>query len=384
MTDYVAANQRFVTCSNQDVVYGLGFAALDVEPVVVQVPDFGDRFWVTAVWDARTDSFANLGAQYGTAPGFYLIVGPDWDGEEPAGITRVIRSSTDLVAYCPRVFLNDTAEDRAAIQPVLNQTMIYPLSHYDGTVKTKDWSSVPSFPAPPIGDDEIRWVDPEKVFAQLPTILETVPPLPGEEGLYETFRTMLRVAEPATLNAIAVSAEQELIAPLFHWRFNGPPAGNGWYSPTNSAQFGFDYATRAAVARSSMFQNTPSESKYVFTETDSDGVDLDGTQSYAITFAPGQTPPVEGFWSVTLYNSHHFYNANPLERYSLGTKNQTLVYEDDGSLVLYAGPEAPVAGRESNWLPASADNFTLLIRGYWPERTMLDTTWTPPTVTRIN
>src|SRR6516162_8116764 len=132
LTDYISPDQRFVTCSNQDVAYGFGFGVLDDEPVVIQVPDFGDRFWVIAGWDARTDSFAQLGKQYGTKPGFYLFVGPHWNGKTPDGISGTFRSSTELGAFCPRVFLDDTDADRQAVQPILNQVMIYPLTQYDG------------------------------------------------------------------------------------------------------------------------------------------------------------------------------------------------------------------------------------------------------------
>src|SRR6516164_3605692 len=140
LTNYISPDETFVTCPNQDVVYGAGYFALDKEPVVFQVPDFGDRFWVYALYDARTDDFSEIGKQYGTKPGFYLIVGPDWKGATPAGINAVVRSSTELAFAAPRIFMDDTAEDRKAIQPVLNQIMFYPLSQFDGKMKTKDWS----------------------------------------------------------------------------------------------------------------------------------------------------------------------------------------------------------------------------------------------------
>jgi hypothetical protein len=113
--DYIAPNQRFIACPNQDVAYGVGFFDLDTQPAVIQVPDFGDRFWVYAAYDQRTDQFGELGQPYGTKPGFYLLAGPNWNGEVPAGITSVVRSSTSLANIVPRVFLNDTDEDRAAI-----------------------------------------------------------------------------------------------------------------------------------------------------------------------------------------------------------------------------------------------------------------------------
>src|SRR5262252_3808484 len=97
LTNYVRPDQRSITCPNQDVVYGSGFFDLDREAAVIQVPDFGDRFRVYALYDGRTDEFAEIGKQYGTKPGFYLIVGASWKGETPAGITVVVRSSTRFV-----------------------------------------------------------------------------------------------------------------------------------------------------------------------------------------------------------------------------------------------------------------------------------------------
>ena len=143
LTDYIKPEQTFVTCPNQDTVYGAGFQKLDTMPVVVQVPDFGDRFFTYQIVDHRTDSFASIGKQYGTKPGFYLLVGPNWKGDVPAGINATFRSSTDLCAIFPRVFQDDTPEDKAAIQSVLNQVMAYPLSEFDGEMKTKDWKSAP-------------------------------------------------------------------------------------------------------------------------------------------------------------------------------------------------------------------------------------------------
>ena len=126
LNNYISPDQTFIACPNQDVVYGAGFSALDKEPTVFQVPDFGKRFWVYALYDQRTDEIAQIGQQYGTKPGFYMIVGPDWKGEAPAGINAVVRSSTGLVFCVPRIFKDDTAEDTKAVQPLINQVVFYP------------------------------------------------------------------------------------------------------------------------------------------------------------------------------------------------------------------------------------------------------------------
>ena len=230
LTNYVSPEQRFVTCTNQDVVYGFGFCDnLDKEPIVFQVPDFGDRFWVFAFYDARTDEFSQIGKQYGTKPGFYMIVGPGWKGDTPAGILAVLRTSTSVVAVAPRVFMDDTEADHAAIQPVISQINFYPLSQFDGQMKTKDWSKLPHFPAPePTGKGETKWVNPETFFDELPAVMKQVPPLPGEEALYDWIDSVLEAAakDPRikqTLTETAAAAEREIIDPFFQWRYNGRP-----------------------------------------------------------------------------------------------------------------------------------------------------------------
>jgi hypothetical protein len=192
LSDYIDPAETFVTCPNQDVVYGLGFFDLDTQPVIAQVPDFGDRFWVYAFYDARTDQFGELGKPYGSEPGFYLLVGPNWQGDVPDGVNDVIRASTSLANAIPRIFQDDTDEDRAAIQEVVDQVMFYPLSEFDGTMKTQDWSEAPTIPGPTSdGGGETKWVVPEKFFDQLPEVLDIVPPQPGEEALYAQIRQLL-------------------------------------------------------------------------------------------------------------------------------------------------------------------------------------------------
>jgi len=285
--------------------------------------------------------------------------------------------------------MNDTVEDREAIQPFLNQVVAYPLTQFDGKMKTKDWKKVPSFPAPATqGDEEVKWVQPEAFFDQLPDVIKNVPPLPGEEALYALIKSVVQSAEndaevKKTLKQTAIQTEKDLIEPLRQWRFNGPPAGNGWYSAQNNSQFGNDYLTRTAIAKSNMYENAPQETKYIFTDTDAQGDQLDGTLLYSITFPKGQVPPVDGFWSLTLYNQNHFFNPNTLHRFSLGTKNKTLQYNANGSLVLYAGAKSPGKDKESNWLPAPKTPFSLYIRAYWGKPEIVNGTWKPPLVEQI-
>jgi hypothetical protein len=389
LTDYIAPGQRFVTCPNQDVVYGLGYFSLDQEPVVLQVPDFGDRFWVYALYDQRTDEFSQIGKPYGSKPGFYLVVGPGWKGDKPAGIQAIVRSPTALASAVPRVFMDDSPEDRAAIQPLVNQIVAYPLTEFDGKMRTRDWSELSSFSVPTEkGGGEKQWVVPEKFFDQLGAVLDAVPPQLGEAAMYQQFRGILDAAakDPAIKKALvdtAVQTEREVIDPFLQWKYNGRDAGNGWNRSFNNARFGTDYYGRTGTAKSNMFENAPNETQYFFTDEDSSGAPLDGNSTYEITFAPGQEPPVTGFWSLTLYDDKHFFHPNDLKRYSLGTKNTSLEHNGDGSLTLFAGARSPGPGKEVNWLPAPRGQFSLFIRAYSGTQPILDGSWKPPVVRKV-
>jgi hypothetical protein len=379
-----------VTYPNQDTVYGAGFMALDTQPVVIQVPDFGDRFFVYQICDHRTDAFARIGKQYGTKPGPYLLVGPNWKGKVPKGIIAVLRSPTDLAAIFPRVFQSDTPEDKAAIQPLLNQVIVYPLSEYTGKMQTREWKKAPAFPAPEgAGKGETKWVIPEQFFDQLPVVMQEVPPLPGEEALYSWIKSVLDAAGNSpeikeTLKQTAVAAEKEIIDPLFQFRNNGKPVGNGWTSPPNGARWGTDYLSRAATAKSNMYDNAPEETRYIYTDFDANGERLSGSNRYTVTFAKDQFPLVNGFWSLTPYNKAHLFEPNAPNRYSLGTKSMSsLKSNTDGSLTLYFQNASPGSDKESNWVPAPKDEFSLYIRSYWPKAEILEGRWTPPPVKKM-
>ena len=391
LTDYIDPAERFIVCPNQDVVYGAGFTALDKEPVVIQVPDFGDRFYVFALYDQRTDEIAQIGKQYGTKPGFYLIVGLNWKGEVPAGINAVVHSSTDLVFFVPRIFKDSTPEDTAAVQPLLRQVMMYPLSEFDGKMKTTDWSKLPHVPMPKEQNSkgETGWVKPDIYFEQLPVVMKEVPPLPGEEALYGWIKSVWEAAakDPATKQALVasfMSAQNELVDPWFNFKYNGRPIGNGWTAPANASRWGTDYLNRTAISKSSMYQNTPEETQYEFRQYDSQGQPLDGQHQYTVTFPKGKLPPVKGFWSLTLYNAEKFFHANELNHFSLGTKNKDLKFGADGSLTLYVSAKSPGKDKESNWLPAPNGPVSLLLRNYWPEQAVIDGTSVPPEVVKVN
>jgi hypothetical protein len=131
-----------------------------------------------------------------------------------------------------------------------------------------------------------------------------------------------------------------------------------------------------------MFDNTPEETRYIYTDFDEKGQRLNGENRYTVTFAKGHLPPVKGFWSLTVYNKEHLFHPNKLNRYSLGTKSKSMQTNADGSTTLYFQADSPGADKESNWVPVPGEEFSLYIRSYWPDTPILEEKWTPPAVVR--
>jgi hypothetical protein len=340
---------------------------------------------------SRRLAFANvqLGKMHGTTPGFYLLVGPNWHGEAPRGITRVFRSPTNTGGVFPRVFQGDTPEDKQAIQAVLQQIMMYPLSEFDGTMKTRDWSKLAKAPSQSGGEQETKWVVPEKFVEELPAVLADAPPMPGEEARYAQVLAVLAAAksDPVLKQAMteaAAGAEEELVTPLLQFRNFGEQHPGNWSTISNGAAFGSDYFIRTAVAKSNIFVNSPDETKYFYLDLDAAGGRLNGANRYTVTFPKGGLPPVRGFWSLTLYNEHHFFAPNDVGRYSLGTKSKSMKPNPDGSLTIFVQADAPAEEHRDNWLPApKGEDFSLFFRTYWPKVEVTDGSWTPPPADKI-
>ena len=345
---------------------------------MIQVPDFGDRFWVYQVVDVRTDSFADLGKMYGTKPGFYLLAGPDWKGEVPQGIARVFRAKTNTgFVDSTRVRGRHRGKTNRRCSPLINQIDMYPLVD----VRRQDSSNAtgpnrPTFPAQDSGGGaETPWVVPEKFFDELPLVLNDAQALAGRRGaLCPSAGSHRGCAEDEKLKAAMIDeakkTEQELINPLLPVpQLRPAPCRTNWTTQNNGARFGTDYFTRTAVAKSNIFVNKPTETKYFYQDLDEAGTRLNGGQRYTVTFAKGQLPPVKGFWSLTLYDQHHFFAPNEIKRYSVGTKNKDLQPSADGSLTIHVQADAPSDPvHRANWLPApNGEDFSLYIRAYWPE-----------------
>jgi hypothetical protein len=161
---------------------------------------------------------------------------------------------------------------------------------------------------------------------------------------------------------------------------------NGWVFTTKTGLYGTDYLQRALVTAIGLGANRPQDAVYPTSEEDTEGKPYDGTNKYVMHFDKGQLPPVNGFWSLTMYNAEYFFFANPLNRYTLSARND-LKKNADGSVDLYLQNENPGPEKQSNWLPAPAGKFIPMLRLYWPKETppsIIDGTWKIPAVQKVN
>ncbi|RKE25389.1 hypothetical protein B0G76_6919 [Paraburkholderia sp. BL23I1N1] len=219
--------------------------------------------------------FAKIGIAPG-APFDPAALPPETRAALEAGVADGKAALADAEKHTTGSFnLVGTPEDRVAVQSVIAKIGLYPLAEYDGKVKETDWSKLPSFG--PTGGaaagnaEEIKWVDPNRFWDELPMVLEETPPQRGEETLYAQARALIAAAQkdPAIKTAIvdeATKAEADLVTPLFNFNTFGKRLPANWNTISNGAAFGTDYFTRTAVAKSNIFVNKPNETKYFYAD----------------------------------------------------------------------------------------------------------------------
>ncbi len=184
-------------------------------------------------------------------------------------------------------------------------------------MKTKDWANLPKAPPPPPQAEETQWVIPEKFVDELPLVLADALPLPGEEARYAQVLAVLAAVKenPKLKQAMTEGAgesDEKLVKPLLQFRNYGQQLPYNWGTISNESAFGTDYFTRTAVAKSNILVNSPNETKYFYQDLDVNGERLNSAHRYTVTFPKDGTPPVNGFWSLSIYNEHHFFVANPI------------------------------------------------------------------------
>ena len=379
-----------VVSPNADTLYSSAWLDVAREPVVLSLPDMGDRYYMVPMLDGWTDVFAAPGTRTtGSGAGNYAITWPGWQGTLPAGM-RMVTTPTAMVWLIGRIRASGPG-DYPAVRTLQDRFRLTPLSAW-GT------PYIPPSDAPVAANvnlwdppvDQVGRMDAMTFFSRLNTLLVTNPPSAADAPLMERI-ARIGVApgmgeDHARLDQLiagavrdGMEAAREQIAGAV--RALGDTVVNGWVIPLGLGRYGTRYLKRAAVAAFGLGANLPEDAVYPNAGADSDGRPLSGQRRYQIHFAPGELPPVNGFWSLTMYNERQFFVENPINRYAIGDRDE-LWLNADGSLDLYIQHDSPGGEREANWLPAPEGAFNLIMRLYWPKPAILEGRWAPPPLRR--
>jgi hypothetical protein len=241
--------------------------------------------------------------------------------------------------------------------------------------------------------DQVNKLDAIEFFTLLAELMKTNPPAAADAPALARFAKIGLVPgqdfDKSKFNADFAKRIPQIGFDRIMLQFKINPAVkniNGWGFTTKTGIYGTDYLMRAVVTAIGLGANRPQDAVYPTSLKDADGSAYDGAHKYVIRFEKGQTPPVEGFWSITMYNEQYFFVANPINRYSISPR-QNLKANPDGSIDIYIQKDSPGADKESNWLPAPDGKFYLMLRMYWPNESdpsILDGSWTIPPVTKAS
>ena len=375
-----------VQTPNSDTPYSTLGADLRAEPLVLTVPEVpNDRYYSIQFVDAYTYNTAYVGSRAtGNKAGKYLLAGPSWAGEKPAGIDEVIRSDTDFAfaLYRTQLFGPDDIDNVKAIQAGYT---VEPLSAFEGKAMPAAPPAV-DFVVPQTPDEQRTST---KFFETLDFVLKYVPVLDTEEDLRAKFAS-IGIGGDTKLDIAALPADQQQALQdglNDAWTEYKPLQAKIDKGEVTSAQLfgdrralGTNYLYRMAGAINGIYGNDAAEAMYPIARTDTAGAALDGANNYVYRFAPGQLPPVKSFWSVTMYRMpQSLLVANPINRYLINSPMlPTLNQDPDGGYTIYLQKESPGADKEPNWLPAPEGPFAVIMRLYWPEPPALDGTWKAP------
>jgi hypothetical protein len=384
------ADFKDVVRPNFDTLYSIAWLDLSKEPMVLAAPDTQDRYYMLPMLDMWTDVFACPGKRTtGTGAGRFAVVPPGWQGELPDDIQR-IDAPTPYVWIIGRTQTNG-ARDYDAVHQVQDGYTITPLSQLGQPPRPVVAAIDPTvdMKTPPM--IQVDTMDATSYFAYAAELLKVNPPHVTDEPIIARMRRIgiepgqsfdLAAADPVVKQALeraAPDARKSMNAKM-------PTLAhvvNGWQMNTDTmGVYGNYYLKRAIVAQMGLGANLPEDAIYPMNIGDADGKPLTGANKYVLHFAKDEIPPAKAFWSVTLYDKDGFPTSNDMERNAIGDRD-ALKYNADGSLDLYFQHGSPGAENESNWLPAPADSFNLLMRVYSPKGNVLDGTWAPPAVSRL-
>jgi hypothetical protein len=377
---------------NSDTPYSFLWLDLRAEPMVLSVPAVEKkRYYAVQLIDGNTYNYGYIGSRAtGNEPGNYLVVGPGWKGETPAGIKKVFTSTTpfSVAGYRTQLF---TAADMPNVVKVQAGYKAQPLSTF---LKQPAPPAAPKIDFVPATTAGIK----ANYFEYLDAALQFVPPAPEEKevrarlasigigpGKNFEFKNLSPEHKAAFLEGMKAGDDK-----VDKFLASGMKNVNGWSIGSffgDRAFYKGNWLMRAGAAKGGLYGNDAVEAMYPFTRVDAKGETLDGSKhEYTITFPAGQLPPVNAFWSVTMYDGKsQFLIKNPINRYLINSPMLSSMKKNaDGSLTLYIQKDSPGKNKEANWLPAPNDTIYLVLRLYWPKETPPsilpagEGTWKPP------
>lgn len=390
--EYPAAESREVVRFNFDTLYSFAWLDVRTRPVVLSVPDAGDRYYLTPMLDMWTDIFAVPGSRntLGKARDF-LLVGPGWQGEVPKGLDLIV-APTPFVWVMGRTQANGP-EDFARVHAIQDQYRIVPLSawgtDYEPPTNVETDASIDN-DTPPL--EQVNALSSLEFFTLFAELLKTNPPHANDYPILHRMRAIgINPGESfdgSSLDeaaAAAVDAARDLALGDLVTAMSEASIGirrNGWNWEQSFGTYGTSYRVRALVAMAGLGANLPEDAIYPNAYADADGKPFTGANDYVLHFDAGNQPGADAFWSLTMYDGDGFQVPNPIDRFVIRDRDP-LTLNPDGSLDIYIQHKSPGANRESNWLPAPSGSFSPMLRLYSPSSESLNGAFTPPGIIRM-
>ena len=374
---------------NADTLYSSAWIDTAKEPVIISLPDTQGRYYLMPMLNYWTDVFASPGSRTtGTGSGNFAITGPNWSGKLPEGITEM-KSSTRWVWIVGRIACTGPS-DYENVWKLQEQLKLTPLSAW-GTNYVPP-TNVPVDPTVNIKVsplNQLLALDTANFFNYICRLQVDNPPYEADAPLLANlakigiktgadYKSYFAGLDDGVKSAIQ-TGYQSALAKI-------PVANLGntknWQLPYGTGNYGTDYMLRAVTAYLGLGANLVDDAFYASASTSSEGAEFSSANKYVIHFNKNEIPPVNGFWSITIYNEKILFAANPIDRYCLGSlSDPPLTKNPDGSIDLYIQRDSPDSAKIPNWLPAPASGgFSLTLRLYWPQKQVVDKSWIPPAV----
>ena len=393
MRRYLDVDNHCCAAPNADTLYTIAWLDVGKEPYVFTLPDMGERYYIMPMLDGYSEVFkviSSLNSEKGGKR--FVLTGPDWEGSLPENLTR-IAAPTSMVWLLGRIYCTGTDEDYATVAGLQDRIELYPLSAYGKEYKPPKGEVDTSFDMKTAVRKQVNDMDIKTYFAYLARLMKDNPPKPED---VEILTQMARIGlipgqefdkkKLGFLDSTLLSTVPKIaLLEMAHY-LKKQKTVNGWlYFTEGVGNFGTNYLLRAAGNLLGPGWNRRGDALYTLSKKDANGDKYDGEKhDYVIHFDKGQLPPVDAFWSLTMYDNDLFFVPNPIDRYNI-SQSDNFITNADGSVDFYIQAESPGKDKEDNWLPAPKGNFTLILRVYGPSKTpptILDGSWTPPQVKR--